>query len=194
MADLVDRNPPVRVAHVLQECQGWDIFHSAENMQIADYFVATYTLFDLQLTLTVQVSQPKSDHCPLHLSLHLPHTSTPASLPPPQRLQKFRHSSVRVSQYCAHLATQLSNIRVEEHPATWLKTCIATSSAATHGLQLPTRATHALLMHPSLGLMQNVGKQDVHYAWIPIHQHVHHHHSSLLASYKALLCRKRGPG
>ena len=32
VSDLITRNPPVRVAHFLQECQEWDIFHSAENM------------------------------------------------------------------------------------------------------------------------------------------------------------------
>ena len=31
-SDLITRNPPVRVAHFLQECQEWDVFHSAENM------------------------------------------------------------------------------------------------------------------------------------------------------------------
>ena len=50
-----------------------------------DYSVATYA-FGLQPTptpiVTVQASQPEPDHRLLHLSLHLPHTSTPASLPP----------------------------------------------------------------------------------------------------------------
>ena len=32
VSDLITRNPPVRVAHFLQECQEWDVFHSAENM------------------------------------------------------------------------------------------------------------------------------------------------------------------
>ena len=34
VAELITRNPPVRVAHFLRECQEWEDFHSAENLLI----------------------------------------------------------------------------------------------------------------------------------------------------------------
>ena len=118
-------------------------FPPPQGGRLVDYFVATYALSGFQPTSTVQVCQPESDHRPLHLRLHLPHTSTPASLPPPQHLQRFRHCSERVSEYFANLATHLSSTGAEGDPATWLQTCIATSAAATHGVQKPTGAAHA---------------------------------------------------
>ena len=133
----------------------------------------------LATTLAVQEGQPKSDHCPLHLSLRLPRTSTPAPLPTPQHLQSSGTALERVSQHCAHLATHLSNASAEENPAPWLQTCISTSAAATHGLQMPTR----LLIIPLVRCRTLASKTYTKLGFLLISCAL----PSLLASYKALL-------
>ena len=63
---------------VAGDTKGKLTFPHPQGGSLVDYFIATYAMFGLQPTLTIQDSQPESGHCPLHLSLHIPHTSTPA--------------------------------------------------------------------------------------------------------------------
>ena len=91
-----------------------------------------------------------------------------------------------MSEYTLPIS-HLSNTSAEGDRATCLQTCIATSAAATHGLQKPTRATHAPKpwFDAECWQARRALRLESHLSA------VHHHHSSLLASYKALLRRKR---
>ena len=162
-------------------------FPHPQGGSVVDYFTASSALFALHPSLTVSETQPESDHRPLHLHLHLPSPSTPTMLQHSQCMQKLRHRPHLIPPYRDALATQLSKASTMQNSAEWLQACIATSATATHGLQSFTHTLHAPkpCFDAECWQARQALRRASHLA------SVHHHHSSPLPAYKALLRRKR---
>ena len=162
-------------------------FPHPQGGSVVDYFIASYALFASHPCLIVGDTLPESDHRPLHLYLRLP---CPPPLPIPQHLhliQKLRHRPQCVPQYRDELAAQLSTTCPADNPAEWLQACIVTSATSTHGVQSSSQRPQASKpwFDAECWQARRALRTASHAA------SVHHNQSPLLASYKALLRRKR---